>query len=60
MFDPKLMVSESRFDIIWICLQKMEKYTREDIYLPAQHFQCLKFEGVTVSQSVCCAVSPAE
>lgn len=28
MFDPKLMVSKSGFDIIWICLQKMGKYIR--------------------------------
>lgn len=64
MFDSKLMVSESGFDIIWICLQKTVKYTRKYIYFvifwPAQHFSYLKFEGVTVSQSVCCAVSQAE
>lgn len=68
MFDPKLMVSESGFDIIWICLQKMGKYNiysiRKDIYSvifwQAQYFLSLKVEDVTVSQSVCCAVSPVE
>lgn len=64
MFDSKLMVSKSGFDIIWICLQKTEKYTRKDIYSvifwTAQHFSYQLFDGVTVSQNVYCAASPAE
>lgn len=64
MFDSKLMVSESGFHIIRICLQKTGKYPRKDVYCvifwPARHFSGLKLEGATVSQSVCCAVSPAE